>query len=149
MLSVVCETYEKYLTKKGASLTTRRLSILKESIKTKGHFSAEDLIKMLARKDLRVSRATVYRTLNELVRAKLFVQTAFGEKHRHFEFVRIGKSHHHAFCIKCKQNLEFIDLGEEKLYRKILQTNGFVIIGHEMHFYGLCKNCNDPLDSTK
>ena len=85
-MRVVQQIYAKFLTRQNLTLTKKKSSILKESISVKRHFSAGDLIKILKRKNLEISRATVYRTLNEFVRAELFVCTVFGEKHHHFEF---------------------------------------------------------------
>ena len=85
----------------------------------------------------------IVQSQNELVKSLVIRKTAFGEKHQHFEFVFDEKPHHHAFCISCKENIEFPDFGEEKMYKKILKEKGFETLGHEMHFYGFCKKCAD------
>ena len=119
-------------------LTKARSEVFEIVAKMDNHFGAEDILQSSKNS---VSRATLYRTLNELVESQVIRKTAFGDKHQHFEFVLEKKPHHHAFCLNCKTNIEFPDFGEEEIYNKILEKMGFEIYGHEMHFYGLCKNC--------
>ena len=132
--------FVNYLYKNNLRLTKARIEVFNLITKMDNHFGAEDLLKI--KKDS-VSRATLYRTLNELVKSLVIRKTAFGEKHQHFEFVFDKKPHHHAFCISCKENIDFPDFGEEKMYKKILKEKGFETLGHEMHFYGFCKECAD------
>ena len=105
------------------------------------HFSTEMLIKKCLQKNLKVSRPTVYRVLRELLEAGVIRGTAFGDKHQHFEHLYDEKPHHHALCLRCHRFLEFPDMGEDKIYHPYLGKQGFRIIGHEMHFYGICKAC--------
>lgn len=127
-----------YLTNNDLKLTKARSEVFEIVAKMDNHFGAEDILQSSKNS---VSRATLYRTLNELVESQVIRKTAFGDKHQHFEFVLENKPHHHAFCLNCKTNIEFPDFGEEEIYNKILEKMGFEIYGHEMHFYGLCKNC--------
>jgi len=107
-----------------------------------GHFAAEELVKQCRQKNRRVSRATIYRGLNELLEAGVVRKTAFGEKHQHFEHIYDEKPHHHARCIRCHSMIEFPDLQEDAIYHPVLEKIGFTVLGHEMHFYGICKHCS-------
>ena len=88
-----------------------------------------------------ISRATLYRSLKEMLVARVIRETAYGDKHHHFEHIYDEKPHHHARCIRCGDMIEFPDLKEDKVYQPILEKHGFTILGHEMHFYGICKEC--------
>lgn len=133
--------FEDYLDKAGLKLTNGRQIVFDEVMKAHGHFTAEELVKQCVDKKRKVSRATIYRSLKELLEAGIIRDTAFGDKHHHFEHVYDEKPHHHAQCVRCHKFIEFPDLHEDSVYRPILEKEGFKIIGHEMHFYGICKNC--------
>ena len=106
-----------------------------------GHFAPEELVKQCKHNKRCVSRATIYRSLQDLLEAGIVRKTAFGEKHQNYEHIYDEKPHHHAKCLRCGVYFEFPDLGEDKIYRPILEKEGFKVLGHEMHFYGMCKKC--------
>ncbi len=134
---------EAYLEKAGLRLSSRREVVFEVVMRTHGHFTAEELLRDCKRKTSKVSRATVYRSIQELLEAGIIRETAFGDKHHHFEHVYDEKLHHHAQCIRCRRFIEFPDLKEDKIYRPFLECQGFEILGHEMHFYGICKKCKN------
>lgn len=135
------ERFINYLSKISVKFTRCREAIFNEVMNTHGHFTAEELVKQFKINSSCVSRATIYRGLKELLEAGIVRETAFGDKHNHYEHVYDEKPHHHAKCIRCGSFLEFDDLGEDKLYHSILEKKGFKILGHEMHFYGFCQDC--------
>jgi len=132
--------YQKYLAQRDVKMSRAREEVLQEVLGTHGHFTAEDLAKTCQHQN-KVSRATVYRILKELLESGVIRETAFGDKHKHFEHIYDEEPHHHAQCVRCHQFIEFPDLNEDSVYRPILEKKGFKILGHEMHFYGICKDC--------
>ena len=135
--------FESHLEKAGLKLSRGRKVIFGEVMRSHGHFTAEELAKICVKKKPAVSRATVYRVLHELLEAGVVRETAFGDKHRHYEHVYDEKPHHHAQCVRCHRFVEFPDLHEHKVYQPILEKKGFKVLGHEMHFYGICRLCQD------
>jgi Fur family ferric uptake transcriptional regulator len=133
--------YEEYLKREGLRLSRGRQVVFQQVIKTHGHFTAEEMAKTCGHLKPSVSRATVYRALHEVLEAGVIRGTAFGDKHQHFEHLYDETKHHHAQCVRCRQFIEFPDLDEDKRYRPLLEKKGFKIIGHEMHFYGICQEC--------
>lgn len=115
--------------------------VFEEAMRAHGHFTAEELLKRCKKNGRKASRATVYRSLRELQTAGVIRETAYGDKHQHFEHIYDEKPHHHARCIKCHAIIEVDDLGEDTAYHAVLSKVGFKILGHEMHFYGICKKC--------
>ena len=85
-----------YLTDNDLKLTKARFEVFQIVARMDNHFGAEDILQS---SNNSVSRATLYRTLNELVESQVIRKTAFGDKHQHFEFVLEKKPHHHAFCL--------------------------------------------------
>lgn len=135
------QTYEAYLKKNDLRLSQGRQVVFHQVMNKHGHFTAEEMAKICSGIKPAVSRATVYRTLHEILEAGVIRGTAFGAKHQHFEHLYDETKHHHAQCVRCHQYIEFPDLDEDKRYHPILKAQGFKIIGHEMHFYGICRKC--------
>ena len=132
---------ENHLKRNGLRLSHGREVVFQEVLNAHGHFTAEELTKFCLKR--KVSRATVYRTLHELLEAGIIRETAFGDKHHHFEHIYDEKPHHHAQCLRCHTFIEFPDLHEHEVYKPILEKHGFQILGHEMHFYGICAKCKN------
>lgn len=133
--------FEKYLSRAGLKVSRGRSGVFKEVMNAHGHFTTEEIAKSCVRHKPKVSRATVYRSLREMLEAGVVRETAFGEKHQHFEHIYDEKPHHHARCVRCHGVIEFPDLGEDSRYHPILEKEGFKVLGHEMHFYGICGKC--------
>lgn len=131
----------RHLTKAGRKMSKSREVIFDEVMRAHKHFSTEWLVKKCLQKNLNVSRPTVYRVLRDLLEARVIRETAFGDKHQHFEPLYEENPHHHALCIRCHNFLEFPDRKEELSYHPSLKKQGFKILGHEMHFYGICRKC--------
>ena len=77
--------FEDYLGRNGLKLTSGRQIVFDEVMHAHGHFAPEELCKQCKSNKRKVSRATIYRSLNELLEAGVIRKTAFGEKHQHFE----------------------------------------------------------------
>ena len=133
----------QHLSKAGLRVSQGRELVFSQVMHTHGHFTAEELAKACIEKRLNVSRATVYRVLRDLLEAGIIRETAFGDKHHHFEHVYDENPHHHAQCVRCHHFIEFPDRKEDKVYHPYLKKQGFQILGHEMHFYGICKECRE------
>jgi Fur family ferric uptake transcriptional regulator len=136
------EKFKIYLIQAGLKLSRARKSVFEEVIRIHGHFTAEELAKSCY-KNSKISRASVYRALRELLESGIIRETAFGDKHRHFEHLYDEKPHHHAQCLRCHKFIEFPDKKEDEVYHPYLEKQGFKILGHEMHFYGICKQCQN------
>jgi len=136
------EKFRQYLEDNALRFSLCRKKVFDEVINAHGHFSAEDLVKIFRSAGSVVSRATIYRSLFELLEAGIIRKTAFGEKHDYYEHIYDEKPHHHARCIRCSDLLEFPDQKEDRVYVPYLENKGFKILGHEMHFYGICKKCS-------
>ena len=133
--------FQSHLENRNLRLTRGRKIIFDEVMQAHGHFAAEELLKQCRQRKRQISRATVYRSLQELLEAGVIRETAFGEKHQHFEHIYDEKPHHHARCMRCHEFTEFPDLHEDGRYRPLLEKQGFHVVGHELHFYGICRNC--------
>ena len=105
------------------------------------HFTADELWGELRKKDKRVSRATVYRTLNLLVEKKVVEEHDFGKGEKYYERMVERPHHDHLICIHCGQIIEFENPEIEFLQQKIAHQKGFVISYHSHKLFGACSAC--------
>src|SRR6266496_3444885 len=103
------ERFQEFLGNQGLKLTRERTALLREIFATHYHFEADELLFKMKEKALKISRATVYRTLELLVKSGMVRRVHLGEDHYHYEHVR-GDSHHdHLICTTCGTVIEFSD----------------------------------------
>ena len=95
----------------------------------------------MKKKGKRASRATVYRTIDILVRNNLVRKLELGDGRARYES-KFNSSHHdHLICTSCGIIKEFVDDEIENKQEKIAQKNGFVLSKHIHQLFGLCKKC--------
>src|SRR5437016_6241305 len=111
------------------------------------HFDADQLIDDLKRAGFRVSRATVYRTLNKLVDAGLLRRLELGPR-SYYEHDYGYPQHEHLVCEKCGTMIEFQNPAVEQMIREVCQDNQFQTTGHTFIIRGVCGACNQAR-STK
>jgi Fur family ferric uptake transcriptional regulator len=132
---------EKALRESGFRWTNPRALIVREALATHDHFTAEELLDLCRKKDPKVSRATVYRTLTVLEDKGFVEGLETGDGGRRFEHV-LGHEHHdHMVCTECEKILEFRDDELERRQELAAKRVGFRIQRHSLRLYGTCKQC--------
>ena len=141
-MNQVEEAFDRFVRGKGLKLTSQRKRILKAVFQTHRHFTAEDLYGMLQHQDrLKISRATIYRTLNLLEEGKFLESLDVGKDSKYYEHV-MGHAHHdHMICINCGRLIEFRDDNIEALQEQASRAHGFLVTSHSLKLFGFCKNC--------
>ena len=140
--STIESRFEEYLRGHSLKLTPQRRRIFERSFATHDHFSAETLLRWLEQEDgPTVSRATVYRTLDLLVKGGFLGALDTGSGELVYEHI-LGHDHHdHMICVSCGRIEEFHDERIEELQREAAEKKGFVIQDHEHRLMGLCRGC--------
>ncbi|MFQ5903675.1 MAG: Fur family transcriptional regulator [Candidatus Binatia bacterium] len=135
------EQFEEYLSSRGLMWTPERKAILEQVFATHEHFEADDLLLRLKKENIRISRATIYRTLELLVKSRLVRKVTFGENHTHYEHTYGHKHHDHLICLKCGNVLEFTNPNIEQLQIKVCEDYDFELDSHCLQIFGLCAKC--------
>ncbi len=121
---------KEVLQKEGLRFTRQRLAVWTEIGISRKHRDADDIFISLRSKGVKVSRATVYRTIDVLVKNKLVRKLNVGDGKNRFES-KIDEEHHdHMICLETGNIIEFYNSRLEQLQEKIALDNGYELVRH-------------------
>jgi Fur family transcriptional regulator, ferric uptake regulator len=139
----VKERFSSFLKSQGHRITNERLLVLESLCNDESHIDAENLFIKMRGKGLKVSRATVYNTLQLLLQSNLIKRSHFGESHLHYEPLLGGRPHHHIVCSVCGKVEEFSSELINKIQIDICDRYKFKFTSSAFQIIGVCKKCSE------
>ena len=130
---------KEHLTRHQLKLTRQREQILNVFLKNE-HITAEQMYRLLSKKDPHIGLATIYRTLNLFCEAGLAQARHFGSQTQYDNVSHKGH-HDHLICTSCGKIVEFENDDIERLQEEVAAGKGFTIQTHKLELYGLCAGC--------
>ena len=136
------ERFAEFLQSKGKRITQQRRILVDPVFERHDHFDAEELIINLATQPEggKVSRPTVYRTLNELVDAGLLRRMTLSGR-AVYEHDYGYPQHDHLHCTVCDQLIEFQSSDLQELRQAVAGEHSFRVTGHRLIITGVCADC--------
>jgi len=133
--------FTEYLRRNKLRVTPERFEILDMVLNCDGHFDADDLFLRMKHAGSKVSRATVYNTLEKLTDCGIISRYRFGERLARYELTYGNEHHHHIICRNCGRIDEFIDKRVDRFARDAARIMRFTFEDAVLHIYGECTEC--------
>ena len=135
--------FGRYLREQGRPVTHQREAVAEVVFGSEEHLSVDGIEQRLRERGDRIGKATIYRTLDLLVRSRLVEEHDFGEGFKRYEH-RLSRQpvHEHLVCLECGKVIEFQSPEIQSVEVRVQQAHGFVPARHRLEIYGLCRECH-------
>ena len=126
----------------GGRRSGKRDLIVDLFLRQTGHLTADELVALVRRADRRISRATIYRTLQWMVEAGIARRVDFGGGRFKFEHAYRHPRHFHLICKRCERSFEFLSSDIEALIEEVTMARRFKASQSVVQIFGTCEHCD-------
>jgi len=136
--------FRRYLRDQGLPITQQRESVAEVVFSSNEHQSVEDIEAKLRKRGERIGKATIYRTLETLVKSGLVAEHDFGEGFKRYEHL-FGQApvREHLVCTECGK-VKAIDSPDlQRIQQQVAERQGFLPARYRLAIYGICKDCQE------
>ncbi len=138
---IIRNTFADYLKRKGYRNTQERYFVLDSVLSIDKHFNADELYLYLLQRGDKVSRATIYSTLDLLTKCNILVKHRFQGDSAHFELAGRMPNHDHMMCNECGRIVEFREKEIEDICDAVSKKHGLKMMKHSLQIFAVC---DDP-----
>ena len=134
--------FRRYLRDQGLPVTQQREAIAEVVFNATGHLSVEEIEVRLRGEGERIGKATIYRTLEMLVKSGLVEEHDFGEGFKRYEHLFGQKPvREHLVCTECGKVTEIHSSELVRVQEEEARRHGFLPGRYRLQIYGLCAAC--------
>jgi len=138
------DEYRSLFREHGLNFTAQRRAILEAVLALDNHPRADQVFAALARRRPRVSRATVFRTLEGLARLRIISRASHPGSAVRYD--SRSDRHHHLICTSCERVIDFDDARLDSIRLPDTRRFGFVVSALQVQLRGTCRECRKQED---